>query len=77
MQSIEVADGNNTKYCYEVEHIHPERYKRKIMKEEKIKSTDLLTKEEFLRMVDKVASKHFYLLLDKFRLNGKWWYEYE
>jgi integrase len=61
----EIADGNNTKYCYEVEHIHPDRYHRKAVQEEKIKATDLLTKEEFLKMVDKVYAVSRYPKRDK------------
>ena len=61
----EIADGKSIKYCYEVEHIHPDRYKRKAMKEETVKSSDLLTKEEFLRMIDKVAKVSRYPKRDR------------
>ncbi|GIU72788.1 MAG: hypothetical protein KatS3mg003_2267 [Candidatus Nitrosocaldaceae archaeon] len=46
----EIADGNNIKYCYEVEHLHTNRYERRD-KREVVKANDLLTKEEFLRLV--------------------------
>jgi integrase len=60
-----IADGNNTKYCYEVEHIHPDRYKRKAMKVERIKASELLTEEELLRMIDKVPLVSRYPKRDK------------
>ncbi|MCS6768583.1 MAG: site-specific integrase [Candidatus Nitrosocaldus sp.] len=49
----EIAEGEGS-YCEEVRHIHPDRYKSKAMKEEKVKATDLLTREEFLRLVETV-----------------------
>ncbi len=61
----EIADGNNIKYCYEVQHIHPDRYKKKAMKEETVKASDLLTKEEFLMLVDKVPKVSRYPKRDK------------
>jgi site-specific recombinase XerD len=60
----EIADGNNIKYCYEVEHLHPDRYERRD-KREVVKANDLLTKEEFLRLVDKVPKVSRYPARDK------------
>ncbi len=61
----EIADGNSIKYCYEVQHIHPDRYDKKRRKIETVKASDLLTEEEFLRMVDKVYEVSRYPIRDK------------
>ena len=60
-----IADGNNVKYCYEVEHIHPDRYKKRADKEEKVKSTDLITRDEFDKMIECIPKVSRYPIRDK------------
>ncbi|MEM4364991.1 MAG: site-specific integrase [Candidatus Nitrosocaldus sp.] len=60
----EIAEGEGN-YCKEVEHIHPDRYKSKALKEDKVRATDLLTREEFLRMVEAVAKVSRYPARDR------------
>ncbi len=60
-----IADGNTTKYCYEVEHIHPDRYKKRADKEEKVKATDLITREEFDRLIECIPKVSRYPIRDK------------
>jgi len=60
-----IADGNAIKYCYEVEHIHPDRYAKKANREEKVKATDLITREEFDRMVECIPRVSRYPIRDK------------
>ena len=59
-----IPEGDGS-YCEEVKHIHPDRYKRKAMREEKVRVTDLLTREEFLRMVEAVPKVSRYPLRDR------------
>ncbi|MEM4275849.1 MAG: hypothetical protein QXK74_07765 [Candidatus Nitrosocaldaceae archaeon] len=49
----EIAEGEGN-YCEEVAHIKPDRYKRKAMREDKVRATDLLTREEFLKLIEAV-----------------------
>ncbi len=60
-----IADGYAIKYCYKVEHIHPDRYKKRAEKEEKVKATDLITREEFDRMVECIPRVSRYPIRDK------------
>ena len=60
-----IADGNTIKYCYEVEHIHPDRYKKRADKEEKVKATDLITREEFDKMIECIPKVSRYPIRDK------------
>ncbi len=60
-----IADGNAIKYCYEVEHIHPDKYAKKANKEEKVKATDLITREEFDKMIECIPKVSRYPIRDK------------
>ncbi|MEM4611671.1 MAG: site-specific integrase [Candidatus Nitrosocaldus sp.] len=60
----EIAEGEGN-YCKEVAHIKPDRYNRRAMKEDKVRATDLLTREEFLRMVEAVAKVSRYPARDR------------
>jgi Site-specific recombinase XerC len=60
-----IADGSAIKYCYEVEHIHPDRYKKRADKEEKVKATDLITREEFDKMIEFIPKVSRYPIRDK------------
>ncbi|MEM3103235.1 MAG: site-specific integrase [Candidatus Nitrosocaldus sp.] len=60
----EIAEGEGN-YCKEVEHIHPDRYKSKALKEDKVRATDLLTREEFLRLVEAVPKVSRYPARDR------------
>jgi integrase/recombinase XerD len=60
-----IPDGKTVKYCYEVEHIHPDRYKRKADKEEKVKASDLITREEFDKLIECIPKVSRYPTRDK------------
>ncbi len=49
-----------------MEHIHPDRYKKRAEKEEeKVKATDLITREEFDRMIECIPKISRYPIRDK------------
>ncbi|MEM4286070.1 MAG: hypothetical protein QW684_07700, partial [Candidatus Nitrosocaldus sp.] len=60
----EIAEGEGN-YCKEVAHIKPDRYNRRAMKEDKVRATDLLTREEFLKMVEAVPKVSRYPARDR------------
>ncbi|MEM4611897.1 MAG: tyrosine-type recombinase/integrase, partial [Candidatus Nitrosocaldus sp.] len=60
----EIAEGEGN-YCKEVAHIKPDRYNRRAMKEDKVRATDLLTREEFLRLVEAVPKVSRYPARDR------------
>ncbi len=60
-----IADGYAIKYCYDVEHIHPDKYTKKANREEKVKATDLITREEFDRLIECIPRVSRYPIRDK------------
>ncbi len=61
----EVADSKNIKYCSEVAHIKPDKFRRLADKQDRLKASDLLTHDEFLKLIDTIPKISRYPRRDK------------